>query len=209
MAGEWFLARSGQQTLGPITAQQLKQMADEGQVRAGDLVWKPGMPKWAPAAQIKGLLTGPGDVAGASPPPEPVGAQEVDWRTAGPPREAAAPPAVPPEAGPLAPAHEVPEGAEAEREPWYYRFLERYAKVALVLGAVLCVLGFAWLVVAALLAAGQGGAGLVGALLAALFGVPALLLTLLVLVLQLALVLLAVDAARNLRALRRQQDKHG
>jgi hypothetical protein len=207
MAGDWFLARAGRETLGPITAQQLKQLGAEGEIQATDLVWRPGMLKWTPAAQVKGLLTGSGEMPTA-PPPEPVGAQEVDWRTAGPPRAPSLPPGVPPEDGAQAlPAEE--EAAYAEYEPWYYGFLARYAKVGLVLGAVVCLLTFVLFVVAGPLwaAAARGGAGVVEALLGVVVGVLALGLAILALVLQTALVLLAVDAARNLRALRRQRDK--
>jgi hypothetical protein len=207
MAGDWFLARAGQQTLGPITAQQLKQMGAEGQVQANDLVWRPGMTKWTPAAQVKGLLTGSGEMPSA-PPPEPVGAQEVDWRTAGPPRAPALPPAAPSEDGaPALPAAEE-EGAYAEYEPWYYGFLDRYAKFGLALGAAVCVLGFVWFAVATLLGAVlANGAGLGRVVLAVLFGLLVLVLALLALVFQVALILLAVDAARNLRAVRRKLDR--
>jgi hypothetical protein len=201
MAGDWFLARAGQQTLGPITAQQLKQMGADGQVRATDLVWRPGMAKWTPADQVKGLLTDSEDLP-ASPPPQPVGAQEVDWRTAGPPR-APALPAAPEEDEAVA----LPgaEGATAypDLEPWYYGFLERYAKVGLVLGAVVCLLAFVWLVVSGVLWAAAGVAGALGVVV----GVLGLGLALLALVLQTAFVLLAVDAARSLRALRRKVER--
>lgn len=202
MAADWFLARHGQQTLGPISAQQLKQMGAAGEVQATDLVWRPGLTKWTPAGQIKGLLTGSGEMPAA--PPGPVGAQEVDWRTAGPPREPALPPADEP--APVAPAE---EGPYAEREPWYYGFLDRYAALALGLGGVACVLGYVWFAVAVVLAAQAGAAGgLGGAVLAVLFGLLALFVALLALAVLAALLRLAVDAARNLRELRRRGDRH-
>ncbi|HZY87989.1 MAG TPA: DUF4339 domain-containing protein [Gemmataceae bacterium] len=206
MAGDWFLARAGQQTLGPITAQQLKQLGAEGEIQATDLVWRPGMAKWTPAAQVKGLLTDSEEMPSA--PPGPVGAQEADWRTAGPPRAPALPSAPPEGDGPALPTAED-EGAFAEYEPWYYGFLERYAKVGLVLGAVVCLLTFVLFVVSGPLwaAAARGGAGLVEALLGVVVGVLALGLALLALALQTAFVLLAVDAARHLRALRRRRDR--
>jgi hypothetical protein len=202
MAGDWFLARAGQQTLGPISAQQLKQMGAAGEIQATDLVWRPGMAKWTAAGQVKGLLTGSGEMPSA--PPGPVGAQEVDWRTAGPPRAPALPPAED-EAPPL-PGED--EGLYVEREPWYYGFLDRYAKFGLALGAAVCVLGFVCFAVATLLGAARGdGAGLGSAVLAVLFGLLVLFLALLALVFQMALIRLAVDAARNLRALCRQRDR--
>jgi hypothetical protein len=199
MAGDWFLARQGQPMLGPISAQQLKQMGSAGEIQAVDLVWRPGMTKWTPAGQVKGLLTGSGEMAAAT--QEPVGAQEVDWRTAGPPRAPALPPQG--EAPPLPDEDEA--GADAEGEPWYYGFLDRYAKFGLALGAAVCVLGFvAFTVVTVLGAVQAGGAGLAAAVLAVLFGLLVLLLALLALVFQVALIRLAVDAARNLRELRRR-----
>ena len=59
MAEEWFYAKDGQQAVGPVTATQLKQLAVSGQVGSNDLVWKQGMVQWAPASQIKGLLSNP------------------------------------------------------------------------------------------------------------------------------------------------------
>lgn len=201
MAADWFLARHGRETLGPISAQQLKQMGAAGEVQATDLVWRPGLTKWTPAGQIKGLLTGSGEMPAA--PPGPVGAQEVDWRTAGPPREPALAPAD--EEAPAVQPEEA--GHHVEREPWYYGFLERYARYALGLGGVVCVLGFVWFAVAVVSAAPQaGGAGV--AAVAVLFGALVLLGALLALVFLAALIRLAVDAARNLRELRRRGDPH-
>lgn len=57
MANEWYYAKDGQQ-LGPVSAKELKSLADSGQLRGDDLVWKDGMPDWKPAGQIKGLVSG-------------------------------------------------------------------------------------------------------------------------------------------------------
>ncbi len=200
MAADWFLARPGRETLGPISAQQLKQMGSAGEVQATDLVWRPGLTKWTPAGQIKGLLTGSGEMPTA--PPGPVGAQEVDWRTAGPPREPALAPAD--EEAPAFPAEG--EGHHVEREPWYYGFLERYAKFSLALGGAACVLGFVWFALAVVRGASQAGGG-GGAVLAVLFALLVLLVVLLALVCLAALIRLLVDAARNLRELRRRGDR--
>jgi GYF domain 2 len=200
MAADWFLARHGRETLGPISAQQLKQMGAAGEVQATDLVWRPGLTKWTPAGQIKGLLTGSGEMPAA--PPGPVGAQEVDWRTAGPPREPALP-AAEEEAPAFHPEEEAPH---LEREPWYYGFLDRYAKYVLGLAGVVGVLGYVWFAVAGVLAAPQaGGAG--GAVLAVLLGLLVLIAVLLALVCLAALIRLLVDAARSLRELRRRGDR--
>jgi hypothetical protein len=57
MSAEWYVARPGQQQVGPLEAKQLKQMAATGQVSGSDLVWKQGMPQWVPASSIKGLVS--------------------------------------------------------------------------------------------------------------------------------------------------------
>jgi hypothetical protein len=44
------------QTKGPVTAQQLKALADSGRIQANTYVWKEGLPDWVPAASLQGLL---------------------------------------------------------------------------------------------------------------------------------------------------------
>ncbi len=53
--GEWHYARDGQR-LGPISILKLKELAVSGTLGPGDLVWKPGMPDWVPAGQVRGLI---------------------------------------------------------------------------------------------------------------------------------------------------------
>ena len=54
MSHQWFYAKSGQQ-LGPVSSEQLKQLADSGQLQPSDLVWKDGMGQWVEARKVKGL----------------------------------------------------------------------------------------------------------------------------------------------------------
>ncbi len=61
---EWFYAKRGKQE-GPIDIATLQGMLRSGQVAPTDLVWRDGMPEWAPAGQIAELS------AGAGPPPQP------------------------------------------------------------------------------------------------------------------------------------------
>lgn len=56
MAHEWYYAKDGRQH-GPVSARKLKQMADQGVLHAEDLVWKEGMADWAPARDVKGLIS--------------------------------------------------------------------------------------------------------------------------------------------------------
>jgi hypothetical protein len=212
MPGEWFLARVGHETIGPITAQQLRQMAVQGEVRPADLVWRPGLAKWVSAGQIKGLLqaTAPQSGVTAAPPSEPAGARVLDWRTEEPP-PAAAPPAPADENGTSIAFSSKDEGPHDE-EPWYYSFLANHARAVLWLGLFACGLTFVGVVVTLILVmltnlhADRGGL----VLLVSMWSFLALILTgfaMLGLRLLVALVLLIVDAARHLRALQRPLDK--
>lgn len=55
MAAEWFYAKDGRQ-LGPITWEQLYELAITGSVLPTDLVWRQGMPQWSQARTIPGLI---------------------------------------------------------------------------------------------------------------------------------------------------------
>jgi hypothetical protein len=89
----------------------------------------------------------------------------------------------------------------AQVEPWYYRFLEKYAKALLVLGIAEAVFsGVAALVLCYALARGGSTPS---ALLTALAVVLGLVFFLLGILFVVALVQLALEAGRNLRAVRR------
>lgn len=66
MAEEWFFSQNGQQ-MGPVEFGQLQQIAMNRQLQPSDLVWKQGMPNWAPAQTIPGIF----QVAAPPPPPPP------------------------------------------------------------------------------------------------------------------------------------------
>lgn len=68
---QWHYAQKGQQQ-GPITFQQLKQLAGTGAIQPVDFVWTAGMSAWTPAGQVAGLF------AGAGPPPLPAVLQSPD-----------------------------------------------------------------------------------------------------------------------------------
>lgn len=66
--GVWYFSRDGQQS-GPLTYADLKEKADEGVLKPrSDLVWKEGMPDWAPIGEVDGLFE---RHEVAPPPPEP------------------------------------------------------------------------------------------------------------------------------------------
>ncbi len=52
---EWFFAKGGQQN-GPVTLEQLRQLARTGGLDPKDLVWNSTMKDWAPAGQMEGLF---------------------------------------------------------------------------------------------------------------------------------------------------------
>ena len=56
MAEAWFYHR-GDQRLGPVSSQELKWLADTGELQPTDLLWKEGMPKPLAASCAKGLFS--------------------------------------------------------------------------------------------------------------------------------------------------------
>lgn len=72
MASEWHYTQNGQPADAPVNNVQLKQLALSGLLRPDDLVWKEGMPNWAPAGSIKGLFDSTKPASGEVPAPAPV-----------------------------------------------------------------------------------------------------------------------------------------
>ncbi len=71
---EWYYAQGNQQR-GPVTAAELKLLADRGELSPDDLVWRAGMEDWIAARKVKGLFDSPPRSVAApvpAPPPEPV-----------------------------------------------------------------------------------------------------------------------------------------
>ncbi len=52
---QWYFAQGGQQQ-GPVATAALRDMLSSGRLRPFDLVWHKGMPQWAPADSIEGLV---------------------------------------------------------------------------------------------------------------------------------------------------------
>jgi hypothetical protein len=96
MVAEWFYTEQGQRR-GPVTWQQLQQLAAGGQLKPADLVWKNGMAQWSPASSQAGLF-------GGAPAPAP------------PPAAPPAPPAPKPQA-PAAPAWSAPVSTPSQPAP--------------------------------------------------------------------------------------------
>lgn len=83
MAQEWHYAKDGERH-GPISAEELKQLATAGDLLPSDLVWTEGKDEWKPASVIKGLFpkdesskTGPPLLHSTSKTPPPVPIQPV------------------------------------------------------------------------------------------------------------------------------------
>jgi hypothetical protein len=54
MADRWYYAKEGQR-LGPITFEQLKELANSGAIQPATLAWCEGMPEWTAAGKLKDL----------------------------------------------------------------------------------------------------------------------------------------------------------
>lgn len=72
MADEWHYSIGGAKN-GPVTAGELKGLADSRMLSPADLVWKEGMAQWVPARAVKGLFPAPAPtpLASATVPPAP------------------------------------------------------------------------------------------------------------------------------------------
>jgi len=71
MAAEWHYSKNGQQH-GPVSAADLKAMAQAGELAPTDKVWKEGMAEWKAAGKIKGLFPSPPGPAPDRPAPPPL-----------------------------------------------------------------------------------------------------------------------------------------
>ncbi len=58
---EWYYARNNRQ-YGPIAFEALRQLAGDGLLSPGDLVWHEDLSDWQPAGQIDGLFQAPAAV---------------------------------------------------------------------------------------------------------------------------------------------------
>jgi uncharacterized membrane protein len=67
---EWFFAKNGQQN-GPVTLEQLQELARSGGLDAKDLVWNSTMKDWMPAGQVEGIFASPAPDQPAAPPADP------------------------------------------------------------------------------------------------------------------------------------------
>ncbi len=52
---QWYYARNDEQ-FGPVSASELKQLADAGRLSPDDLLWREGMDAWTTAVNLRGLF---------------------------------------------------------------------------------------------------------------------------------------------------------
>jgi hypothetical protein len=53
---QWYYARNDQ-PMGPISASELKQLVDAGELKPDDLLWHEGMDEWTTAINLRGLFS--------------------------------------------------------------------------------------------------------------------------------------------------------
>jgi len=53
---QWYYARNDE-PFGPVSATELKQLADSGQIAPDDLLWREGMEAWTTAVNLRGLFS--------------------------------------------------------------------------------------------------------------------------------------------------------
>ena len=107
---QWFFSNAGQQR-GPVSAEQLKQLAGEGRLLPSDLVWKDGMGQWAEAKNIEWLFPSPTRITQLPPllPPDAIAGP--------PPMSAAAPAALAVPSSPQTPTHAAVFQPPSHAEP--------------------------------------------------------------------------------------------
>jgi hypothetical protein len=75
MASDYYFTRDGKQ-YGPVSASQLRTLAETGRLQPTDKVRKEGMANWVAASSVKGLFTTPGPVSVPPLYPESASAEE-------------------------------------------------------------------------------------------------------------------------------------
>lgn len=71
MANAWYYTRGGKKE-GPVSSQELKHLAESGQLQPTDQVWKDGMAQGVPASKIKGVFPSSQAEVGSQPSPPPL-----------------------------------------------------------------------------------------------------------------------------------------
>ena len=87
MAEQWYYAKNNE-THGPVSSSELRQLAQDGKLTPTDHIWKQGMIDWVPADRVKGLFVEKETASTPSPPsptsspsPQPVVSQSSTDKT--------------------------------------------------------------------------------------------------------------------------------
>ena len=67
MPDQWYFAQN-ERKFGPVSSQKLKALAQSGQLKTADLIWKEGMENWVQADRLKGLFVTASNSATVPPP---------------------------------------------------------------------------------------------------------------------------------------------
>lgn len=62
---EWYYGKDGQQ-YGPVDEATIKARAATGEISSTDLIWKDGMEKWLPLAEVSEIITAVGSTSAAA-----------------------------------------------------------------------------------------------------------------------------------------------
>lgn len=73
---QWYYARNDQQ-FGPVSAAELKQLAEAGRLSPDDLLWREGMEQWTTAVNLRGLFAAEDVSSVADTTPKPIAEQTV------------------------------------------------------------------------------------------------------------------------------------
>jgi len=65
MADQWYYTRQGQR-FGPLSTEQMRQLAQAGQLQQTDLVWTEGITEWTPAGRVPQLFAAAPAAGGAA-----------------------------------------------------------------------------------------------------------------------------------------------
>jgi GYF domain 2 len=77
---QWYYAKDGQQ-VGPVTFEQLREIARNGGITATSQVWNETLKDWTPAAQVTGIFAAAAPSGPPADPSNPYAAPQSDWVT--------------------------------------------------------------------------------------------------------------------------------
>ena len=77
---QWYYAKDGQQ-IGPVSLDQLREIARNGGITASSQVWNETMKDWTPAGQVPGIFATAAPSAPLADPSNPYAAPQSDWVT--------------------------------------------------------------------------------------------------------------------------------